>query len=253
MDAQRTKKLVVLGMVESRAEHFSKLCGELIEKAAGGVTGLVIYGSLARGRYKARESDINLAVILRDGSPATLQAIAGPLREAYLGLRVEPFLLTADDVVHGADVFPTKFQDIALHHEVLYGESPFAGLKVSRAHLRLRIEQELRNMSLRLRRRYVALVDEPEALGTVVAELMPGFAIELTGLMALLGKPAPDSDEPSAIIAAAAAAFDWPKLAHAGAAHAGPRAAEAIREEAEALMAALQRAAQLANGAPESA
>jgi predicted nucleotidyltransferase len=237
-------------MPEAKAEAFSKICEQLIEKAAGGVTGLVVYGSLARGRYNPKQSDINLAVILHDAAPGTLQAISPPLREGFRTLGVEPFLLTREDVLHGADVFPTKFQDIAAHHEVLYGESPFAGLQVSREHLRLRLEQELRNLALRLRRRYVALYEDPEALDRAVGETIPGFAIELQGLLSLLGKPAAKTDAPVDVIAAAVVAFDWPKLAHVGEPHAGPRSAEAIRGEAEALMYAVSSAAKLANDAP---
>jgi predicted nucleotidyltransferase len=253
MDQQRTKQLIGLGLAEAKAEALSKLCEVLVEKAAGGVTGLVLYGSAARGRYVPGSSDINLAIILRDGAPTTLQALAGPLREAYRTLRVEPFLLTADEVKHGADVFPTKFHDIAQHHVALYGVSPFSGLTVSRAHLRLRLEQELRNLSLRLRRRYVALVEEPETLARAISELVPGFAIELTGLLQLLGKPAPASDVPDDVLAAAAAAFDWPQhLVRAAQPTNSPRSAEQIRVDAEALMAAVASAASHANHAPEA-
>jgi NAD(P)-dependent dehydrogenase (short-subunit alcohol dehydrogenase family) len=168
-------------------------------------------------------------------------------------LRVEPFLLTADEVRHGADVFPTKFHDIAQHHVTLYGTSPFEGLKVSPAHLRLRLEQELRNLSLRLRRRYVALVDDPEVLARAVSEVVPGFAVELQGLLSLLGKPAPKSDAPADVLAAAAAAFDWPQhLVRAVSPASGPRSAEQIRVDAEALMAAVASAAAHANHAPEA-
>lgn len=254
MDAQRTKKLEELGLPGPKAEALSRICGQLVEKAAGGVTALVLYGSLARRRYRLGESDINLAIILKDASPTALQDLSGPLREAYRTLHLEPFLLTADEVKHGADVFPTKFHAIAAHHVALYGPSPFEGLQVSRAHLRLRLEQELRNLALRLRRRYVALVEEPEVLARAVHEALPGFAVELEGLLMLLGKPAPATDLPADVLAAAAAAFGWPaQVAKLAQPASGPKNAEQVRAEAEALMAAVASAAEHANHAPEAA
>lgn len=181
-----------------------KACKAL--EASGVVTGVVLYGSLARGRFVPHQSDVNVVVLLRDGTPATLGALAVPLRDAFRSIRLEPFLLTFDEVARSADVFPTKFRHIIAHHVVLSGTSPFASLEVPREHLRLRVEQELRNLSLRLRRRAIATWGVPEELERVLADVLSGITIELHALLELLSKPTPPDDDVVAVLRASAEA-----------------------------------------------
>ena len=123
-----------------------KLRDDLKQAAGANLAGLVLYGGVARGRYHAGRSDINLVVLLREASADALAAIAPALRQAWHAIRVEPFLLTPAEVARSADAFPTKFFDIRDRHLVLLGENPFAGLAVAREHVRLRIEQELQRL-----------------------------------------------------------------------------------------------------------
>jgi predicted nucleotidyltransferase len=175
-------------------------------EATGAVTGVVLYGGLARGRYVPHQSDVNLVVLLRDGAPATLGAIAAPLKAAWRAARVEPFLLTFDEVARSADVFPTKFRDLREHHVVLSGQSPFADLEVSSQHLRLRVEQELRNLSLRLRRRAIAAWGDDADLERTLQDVSSGLALELGLLLELLGQPRPGLDDIGAVLEATARA-----------------------------------------------
>lgn len=178
--------------------------------ATGVVTGLVLFGGLARGHYVPHESDVNLVVLVTDGAPTTISAIAEPLRAGYRSIRVEPLILTFDEVARSADVFPTKFQDIAAHHVVLAGTSPFASLQIPKEHLRLRVEQELRNASLRLRRRGVASWGRPEELDRLVRELLPGLSIDLRALLGILQRQEPSGDDLRALLLAVAEAVKAP-------------------------------------------
>jgi hypothetical protein len=171
------------------------------------LAGLVIYGSLARGRYHPGKSDINLIVLLRDISAVSLAAIAPPLRSAWRALRVEPLILMPAEVGRVAADFPTKFLDIQAHHVVLAGEDPFVGLEVAREQLRARLEQALRNLSLRLRRRYVALVHDPMAVALMLANMARPLALELATLLRLAGKEVPTEDRTVAIFETTAKVF----------------------------------------------
>ncbi len=180
------------------------LCRAL--EASGRVTGVVLYGSLARDRYVPHQSDVNVVVLLADGTPATLSAVGEPLRRAFRVARIEPMLLTADEVERSADVFPTKFQYLSARHVVLWGTSPFATLTIKPSHLRLRVEQELRNLSLRLRRRAIAAGPAPEELERVLADLLTPTVIEVQALLGLLGQPVVDPDDAVAVLRAGAQA-----------------------------------------------
>src|SRR5262249_29135988 len=92
-----------------------QMLGAIGDKLAG----LILYGSLARGRYRPGVSDVNLIVLLRQATGDVLQAIGPSLREAARAIRVEPFLLTPQDLPGAALAFATKFFDIKDHHYVL--------------------------------------------------------------------------------------------------------------------------------------
>jgi predicted nucleotidyltransferase len=187
------------------AAALDRLKDELTAAAQGNLAGLILYGGLARGRYRPGKSDINLIVLLHDASAAALAAIAPALRTARRAAGVDPLLLTPAEVARVADAFPTKFLDIKNHHIVLAGTDPFAELEVSRERIRLRVEQELRNLLLRLRHSYVAVGGGAAMLTRALARVARPLALGLQALLQLAGKEAPDRS--ADIFEAAVAAF----------------------------------------------
>ena len=146
-------------------------------------------------------------LLLHDTSGEALTAIAPALRTAWRAAQVEPFILKPAEVERLARVFPAKLLDIQAHHIALAGEDPFAGLEVAREPLRLHLEQSLRNLALRLRRRYVAVFDDPAALAQALANITIPLKVDLTGLLRLAQKGEPAEATSAAVFAAAAAAF----------------------------------------------
>lgn len=198
----------VSGAPPAIAAALARLKEDLVRAAGTNLAGLILYGGLARGRFRPGKSDVNVVVLLREASAPALAAIGPALRTARRTANVSPLILTPDEVRPGAVVFPTKFLDIKDYHVILHGDDPFAGLEVPREQIRLRIVQQLRNMTLRLRRRYVAVHDDRESQAAALADLARPLAIEMAALLRLAGKPVPADDRTSAIFQAAAAAFD---------------------------------------------
>lgn len=217
-------------------EALDRLCTGLTTAAGANLHGLLLFGSLARGRFVEDRSDVNVVVVLEDAGADRLSAIAPALRTAFRAARVEPLIITAAEVRGAADVFPTKFLDIQAHHVVLLGKSPFDGLTIAREHLRLRVEQELRNLALRLRRRFITLHEEPASLTGALEDVRSALEVELRHLLALAGKPAPKHDTPEATFAAAATGLSLPAFA-------GPHDAPRFPD----VLAAIARAAELAS------
>ena len=54
---------------------------------------LVLYGGVAKGKALSESSDLNLLIVLADGSTATLDAVAGPLERARQRGRVAPLIV----------------------------------------------------------------------------------------------------------------------------------------------------------------
>lgn len=184
-----------------------RLQTELTQRAGGNLAGMILYGGLARGRFRPGKSDVNLVILLREAGAATLAAIAPALQAAWRAAGVEPMILTPAEVVPAVDVFPTKFLDIKRHHIVLMGEDPFANLEADPEHVRLRIKQELHNLLMRLRRRYIAAVGDVTTMAQLLVDAARPLAIELAALLRLAGQAPPADDRTSAIFEAAAEAF----------------------------------------------
>jgi hypothetical protein len=229
---------------------------DLVRTAGTNLAGLLLYGGLARRRFRPGQSDVNVVVLLHDMSAPSLAAIGPVLRAAWRGAGVVPLLLTPAEVRRTAEAFPTKFVDIQEHHLLLAGVDPFVGLDVKRENLRLRTEQELHNLLLRLRRHYVTLGDEPAELSAVLANVARPLAIELASLLRLAGKPVQGEDRTAAIFAAAASAFELDgnalaQLADLRADGKPPEDAPAFYGKILASVAsAAERAAQMKEGTP---
>lgn len=191
----------------------SRLADELARTAGGNLAGLILYGGLARGRYRTGKSDINLVVALVDTSIESLAAIAPILRAAWRAFHVEPFIVGASDAQRLAELFPTKVLDIQAHRIVLIGKDPFDGIEVSRKQIRLRVEQGLCNLALRLRRRYISIFDDPQSMAAALAEAAVPLKIELAALLQLAGKDEPSESTSAAVLEAAALEFDFDREA----------------------------------------
>ncbi|MGA9771104.1 MAG: nucleotidyltransferase domain-containing protein [Blastocatellia bacterium] len=187
--------------------RIAELCEELVAAAGANLRGLILYGGLARGRYRPGKSDINLIVLISDASTESLAAIAPALRAGWRAVRVEPFIIKASEVARLAETFPTKLLDIQTHHLVLMGENPFIGIDVSRRLIRLRIEQSLTNLALRLRRRYISIFDDPRALALTLEEQAVPLKVELAALLQLAGKDEPSESTSAAVLESAAKEF----------------------------------------------
>ncbi|MCI0638526.1 MAG: hypothetical protein L0Y72_02040 [Gemmataceae bacterium] len=197
-------KLGATPEIAAALAHFQE---DLIAAAGKNLAGLILYGGLARGRYRPGKSDINVVVLLHDVSAAALEVISPILRAARRAANVSPMILSPNEVQPAAVVFPTKFLDMKDHHVVLHGEDPFTALEVPREQIRLRIVQELRNLTLRLRRRLIDVLDDPELLAAALAETARPLAIELTALLRLVDKPVLEDDRSAVVFEAAASAF----------------------------------------------
>src|SRR5436853_1071138 len=184
------------------------LSDDLARAAGTNLAGLILYGGLARGRYRPGKSDINLVVLLNDTSTAALDPIAPILRAAWRAWRVEPFIIKPAEAARLSVTFPTKLLDIARHHIVLAGVNPFADIQVSREQIRLRIEQSLRNTELRLRRRYLSIFDDRSSLATTLADTAASLKVEFAAMLQLVHQEVPSESTSAAVLQAAADAFD---------------------------------------------
>jgi hypothetical protein len=166
-------------------------------------------------------------------------------------VRADPLLLTLDEITHASDVFPTKFLAIQRQRVLLLGADPFVGLEVSREHVRIRVEQELRNLSLRLRRRFLARHDDASALQLAIHSIAAPLESALHALLWLAGHPLSPSSPPEAVLREAAVRFGL-DAATLGRLHDGQEV-EGVGAHFEKLCRVLERAIEVADRWPASA
>jgi len=175
---------------------------EGLEGALGkNLAALVVYGSAARGGYVPDESDIDVIVVLEDTSLPHLHKLAEPLTQARYRARVEAMILKRENLARAADVFPLLYDDLRQRHVILAGTDVFAGLEIADAHRRLRIEQELREARIRMRRAVVDALGSEASITGAVARKVKQIRSPLHALLCLKGKECDDRLEP--VLAAA--------------------------------------------------
>ena len=151
------------------------LAAILDDRTGGGLVMAALYGSAARGDFDSEQSDANLLLVLADPGPDTLDRVAGLLQEARLRFRCAPFVVGREEIRSSLDVFAVKYSEIRRSYRLLRGEDLLAGLSPDPAHVRLECERELRNLTLKLRRAYLAFRPNAPALVGALHRFLPQF------------------------------------------------------------------------------
>jgi predicted nucleotidyltransferase len=179
-----------------------------LDRALGASYAAVLFGSVARGDYIDGVSDINVLIVLDDGTPTTLEKLHLPLMAWYDAGQMAPLLLTREEWHRASDVFPIEVVDLQDAHRLLRGADPVSTLTTNSVHLRLALEADLRGKLLRLRRGYVALHQDPIAMSRLLSSGSSQMALLFRALHRLVGRDIPREREAVIRGAAALAGFD---------------------------------------------
>lgn len=231
-----------------------ELASGLVAAAADNLAALVVYGSAARGGFEEGLSDIDVIIVLRDTALPQLVALSQPLLQARFKARIEAMVLKLQEIPEASDVFPLFYDDIRSRHVVVVGSDPFASLTISDTHRRLRIEQELREARIRMRRAAVDAMGVDAALTGAIARKVKQVRGPIHALLRLKGIECDDSLEAVLREAGRAFGFDTAPLLRIredpGAAHTAFRALlEAATNDADRLLVAESAGGRQAGGA----
>lgn len=170
---------------------------ESLKSALGAdLASVLVFGSAARGKYRPGESDVDVCVVLASTGPDVLRKAANPLVLARNTARIEAVILRHDEVGRAADAFPVFYDDIKRAHVMLHGTDPFASLEIAKEHKRVRVEQELREAQIRLRRAVVDGLFAERPLRGAVTRKLRQMRSPLHALFELQDVSAPDELEP---------------------------------------------------------
>jgi len=168
--------------VRTRVEE---LIGSLKKTLGEDLESIVAYGSAVRGGYDAKTSNVDLVIVMAKDTPEVLESIGPALRIARAAARVEAVLLLHGEIARSADVFPLLYDDVRRCHAVLFGGDPFERLTIVEEHIRLRIEQELREARVAVRNAVAADGLAGPALAIPITKAVKKLRSPLHALLAL--------------------------------------------------------------------
>ncbi len=172
-------------------EGLIRFCDSLRDALGGRLESIALYGSLAKGDFVPGHSDVNVAVVLAGVTVEALDLCVDPVTEAARDIRLSAMILTVTELRSSCDVFPVKFLDMQRWHRTLVGKDVLLDLTIRRDHLRLRCEQEIKNLTLRLRRFYVMRSHRPELVRSTLEHGVSALIEELRVVLHLRGQEAP--------------------------------------------------------------
>jgi predicted nucleotidyltransferase len=117
---------------------------------------VVLYGSAAAGEHIPKRSDYNVLVLVEKLPLDRLRAAAAVARAWAEAGNPPPMTLTTHEWRSSADIFAMEYADIIERHKILYGDSPFDGIRVDPKDLRLQLEHEAMGKLLKLRQGVLA-------------------------------------------------------------------------------------------------
>lgn len=167
------------------------LVSDLDRALAGNLRSVILYGSAARGDWTGRTSDLNVMVVVEDGSLGKLTP-AAPAQKKWVREGNPPLLfVTSEWIRNSSDVFPLEFTDILDAHQVFHGEDPLAGILISPANLRHQCEHEARSLVLRLRGAWLEAHDRAGRLFDVITGSYGSVATVARAALRISGAPVP--------------------------------------------------------------
>ncbi len=88
-------------------------------------------------------------------------------------------IFSEDDIINGSDVFPIKFLHIQNNFKLIEWENVFKEIKINKKHLRLDLENDLRNKLIYLREEFILIKQTTDLLKNV----LPAFDLILTSIL----------------------------------------------------------------------
>jgi len=157
---------------------------------------LVLYGPLAASSLTVDEKvdSVNVLIVLRSVDLETLSALSKALDNVRGKSQLSPMVMSVDEMQASTDVFPVTFMEMRRRYQLLAGEDVLAELPISHAHLRLRCEQELKNLLLRMQSVYLLESRRPRDLLASLRRCYAAYLRAARASLVLVDQQPPDTD-----------------------------------------------------------
>ena len=133
----------------------------------------VLYGDVLKDDFSLENSPVNMLIIASEVGVALLEKIQPAAGRAISEIRLEPLVVTYEEMVLSADVFPVKYLEIKKNYRILEGDDLIAGFDIPAENIRLHCEQEMRGFSLKLRSDFLACYPDAGRLCNTLLRYIP--------------------------------------------------------------------------------
>ncbi len=171
-------------------ERFRPFISEILNYRGDYVHSIYLVGSAVSEDFDQKTSDINSIVVLREMKMDFLRFIA-PLGERFRKKRVAaPLLMTPDYISHSLDTFPVEFLNFKIMHKTVFGDDILRDIYISRPHLRIQCEREIKVRLIALRQGYISSTGRDELLRDLMIRFITGIIPLMRAIILLLkGEP----------------------------------------------------------------
>jgi predicted nucleotidyltransferase len=168
-----------------------------LELAYGsGLRSVVLFGSAVAGEHRPKQSDYNVLVVVESLPLERLRAVAAVSKAWAEDGNPPPMTFTAREFKASSDIFPMEYADILERHRILFGESPFDGIRVSPQDLRLQVEQQTMGKLLQLRQATMGAGGDNKLQLEVLEKSLSTLMVIFRGISRLHGQaPSQDYEE----------------------------------------------------------
>lgn len=177
-----TIKLASTKLDRKKKKDVEEFCTELLAIKEIDVKSINVYG----------KDDMSLLIIVRELDLDELKAIKDIVAD-FRKSEVNTFFITKQTLLTSTDVFPIKFIIIRESYKLIWGEDILNELTISNEFLRLRCEQEIKSLTLKLKRYY--LDNYGMRLMAIMTQTIDSFIHSLRVLVSLKTGEKPDFDD----------------------------------------------------------
>ncbi|MBF0547421.1 MAG: hypothetical protein HQM08_23470 [Candidatus Riflebacteria bacterium] len=174
-----SEKISALPISLEKKNGLTNLCEQLIENQKENLISIMIYGSATRTDFRESSSNINVLVIM---SKIDILTLRNSLDIFSFGRKnnISPFLLTLEELSTSLDVFPGKILSMREDRVVISGKDVLEGIEILPEHLRLKCEEEIKSVLLKLRRNFIA------RNGSFLSAILSDLARELREVLRIM-------------------------------------------------------------------
>jgi hypothetical protein len=170
------------------SDQLNELKSRLVRVHGDNLKSVVLYGPTLADRQRDDDRPKKVLVVLDRIAPGDLKAAHDEAEWWRSEGNPVPLYFTSEEMSDSSDVFPIEFLDMSQARQVLYGRDPFDGLEINTQNLRHQLEYELRAKLLRLRRLYIPVSQNANALARLMAESLDDFVGLFRHVLLMLGK-----------------------------------------------------------------